>query len=180
MSDNQPETLPSGEEFDSWLMGATLDELEEFIREAPQGLSDRRLPQEFLQDCKARVDARLAAEPESTVLTMSDPHQMRILCWEQIAERFQAEIKFRSGKAAISPQDSNPGKSTDVTAPNERERFVRPILEKKAWSTFQFALEADVDFHTANDYLNGKNKPNRTTRARLAKALEVPVEKLPK
>jgi len=158
MSDNQPETsLESGEEFDSWLMGATLDELEEFVREAPQWLSDRRLPLDFLQDCKARVDARLAAEPEPTVFTMSDPHQMRILRWEKIAERFKAEINFRSRKVAMSPRDSNPGKSTDVKALNERERFVRPILDRKGWSTHQFAVEAEVDFHTANDYLKGNS-----------------------
>jgi len=71
-------------------------------------------------------------------------------------------------------------KAANTREGNERQLFVQPILEKKGWSTHRLAVEAEVDFHTANDYLKNKTMPNRTTRTQLAKALGIPVEQLPK
>lgn len=78
-----------------------------------------------------------------------------------------------------SPRVENNGETANAVE-NARQLFVRPILEKKGWSVHQFAVEAQVDFHTANDYLKGKTKPNRASRAQMAKALGVPVEDLPR
>jgi lambda repressor-like predicted transcriptional regulator len=64
-------------------------------------------------------------------------------------------------------------------ARNAREAFVLPILEEKGWSVHRFSVEAELDFHTVNDYLKEKTKPNRSTRKQLADALGIPVTKLP-
>jgi lambda repressor-like predicted transcriptional regulator len=73
----------------------------------------------------------------------------------------------------------------EATAPKERfrnirEAFIMLILDKKGWSIHRLAVEAQLDFHTVNDYLKGKTRPNRSTRKALADALEVPVENLPR
>jgi lambda repressor-like predicted transcriptional regulator len=66
-------------------------------------------------------------------------------------------------------------------ARNSREAFVFPLLDQKGWSPFQWAMEAGVAWHTAADYLSGKiKKPNRSTRMRLAKAIGVDPNRLPK
>jgi hypothetical protein len=87
-----PET--DGEFFDCWLLEAEPSEFEEFLAEAPKFLKTK--PMEFVRDCKARVDARIAAEPDKKVFSMSGPHEVRLLYWDKIAERFQAEINLRS------------------------------------------------------------------------------------
>jgi hypothetical protein len=63
---------------------------------------------------------------------------------------------------------------------NIRQAFVTPRLEKKGWSPLDWANHATVDFHTANDYLNGTTKPYNSTRSKLANALGVDIEKLPR
>ena len=80
---------------------------------------------------------------------------------------------------ANSAQDVE-SKPTNATAANERESFVQPILDGKGWSIHQLALEAEVDFHTVNDYLKGRTRPNRSTRKHLADALGIAVDRLPK
>jgi hypothetical protein len=70
--------------------------------------------------------------------------------------------------------------STNAAAPgNRREAFLRPILVEKGFSVHDWANEAEVDFHTANDYLKGKSKPYPTTLKKLADALGIEVAKLP-
>jgi ribosome-binding protein aMBF1 (putative translation factor) len=71
-------------------------------------------------------------------------------------------------------------KSTNAAPGNERESFVQPILDEKGWSIHQLAVEAEVDFHTVNDYLKGRTRPNRSTRKHLADALSIAVGRLPK
>jgi hypothetical protein len=70
-------------------------------------------------------------------------------------------------------EQSKPGAS------DTREEILRPILETKGFSVLDWATAADVDFHTANDYLKGKTNPYKSTRKKLADALGVPVEELP-
>jgi len=62
---------------------------------------------------------------------------------------------------------------------NGRESFVRPILNRKGWSIHDWAVKSDVDFHTANNYLNGKTNPFPSTRKKLADALGIRVKNLP-
>jgi len=61
-----------------------------------------------------------------------------------------------------------------------RKAVVEPILEEKGWSILDWANEANVAHATTMDYLQGKTKPYRSTRLKLAKALGVPIEKLPR
>lgn len=79
-------------------------------------------------------------------------------------------------------EDDTPSESAPAAPEyeNERRAFVIPLLEQKGWSALEWAVEAGVDKATANDYLDNKTKPYRSTRLKLAKALGVPVEQLPK
>jgi hypothetical protein len=61
----------------------------------------------------------------------------------------------------------------------ERKSFVLPILDKKGWSILDWAHNSGVDFNTASNYLKGKTKPYKSTRAKLANSLGVEVLKLP-
>ena len=62
---------------------------------------------------------------------------------------------------------------------NTREAFVIPILKKKGLSIHGWASTANVDFHTADNYLKGKSKPYRDTLKKLADSLGVEVANLP-
>jgi hypothetical protein len=70
-------------------------------------------------------------------------------------------------------------KSTNSAPSNTREVFFRPILDKKGFSIHDWAKQASVDFHTANNYLKGKTKPYPATIKKLADALGIEVAKLP-
>jgi ribosome-binding protein aMBF1 (putative translation factor) len=54
-----------------------------------------------------------------------------------------------------------------------------PNLAERGWSIHRLAVEANVDFHTVNDYMKGRTQPNRSTRKQLAEALGIPVQQLP-
>jgi lambda repressor-like predicted transcriptional regulator len=99
---------------------------------------------------------------------------------ESLQDAFQkASIHFRrpDGASVIVPVES----AATVPAPVEsRESFVKAILELKGWSVFEWATEAQVSHATAIDYLHGKTKPHPSTRQKLAKALGVPVQQLPR
>jgi len=73
---------------------------------------------------------------------------------------------------------TDPTESTPATHP--RKIFVDPILEEKGWSVLDWANEAEVAYHTAADYLAGKTTPYSSSRLKLAKALNVSIQRLPK
>jgi len=130
MADEQPETAETlGKVFDDWLIMAPTHEFEEFIAKAPQELST--MPMEFLRDHKARVDARLAAEPVKTVF-MSDPHEIRVRYWHEISERFGAEINWRSGKSAEVGGHSVRSTRGDDPEVAKRRSIVKTNRTKKA------------------------------------------------
>jgi hypothetical protein len=85
---------------------------------------------------------------------------------------------YRIRSAAHEPAGSHPPRDVAASAAR-RQAVVRPILDAKGWSTLDWALEAEVDYNTASDYLNGLTNPHRRTRVRLAKALGIPVQQLP-
>jgi len=66
-----------------------------------------------------------------------------------------------------------------INAPSQRKLVVVPILDAKGWSVLDWANEAEVAYHTANDYLQGTTNPYRSSRLKLAKALGLKVEQLP-
>jgi hypothetical protein len=62
---------------------------------------------------------------------------------------------------------------------NKRRSFVEPILLSKGWSVADWAKHASVSHATAMDYLDEKTDSYPDTRAKLARALNVPIERLP-
>jgi lambda repressor-like predicted transcriptional regulator len=82
------------------------------------------------------------------------------------------EAKTLEAQRSAPEQDAN-------KAPNAREALVMPNLAERGWSIHRLAVEANVDFHTVNDYLKGRTQPNRSTRKQLAEALGIPVQQLP-
>ena len=93
--------------FDRWLLDAPESELQELIDNSPHWFSTQ--PLEVLREYKARVDARLAAEPDKKVFSMSDPHEVRLLYWDKIADRLEAEINYRSLRSVASTSGGNAG-----------------------------------------------------------------------
>jgi|SRR5579863_2635899 len=92
--------------------------------------------------------------------------------WLGLAE----EIAEMSGEPIASNSER---KASNAMAGNTRKAFLKPLLKTNGFSIHGWARAAKVDFHTANDYLNGKTKPNPDTRKQLADALGVKVETLP-
>jgi lambda repressor-like predicted transcriptional regulator len=77
---------------------------------------------------------------------------------------------------ATMPQ-SNPG---EPPSSNPRQAFIVPLLEKKGWSILDWANEASVSHATTQDYLANKTKSFRSTRLKLARALGISIEQLPR
>jgi hypothetical protein len=67
--------------------------------------------------------------------------------------------------AIITPGIGNSGSST-----LDRESHIRPLLDRKGWSTH----------HTVYDYLKGDTDPYPSTRAKMAKSLGIDVTELPR
>ena len=82
------------------------------------------------------------------------------------------------------PTSTRSRTETGQPAPGDRasvrESVVNPILLKKGWSVLKWADKANVDPHTAYGYLAGKTNPYSSTRKKLAGALELDVEDLPR
>jgi ribosome-binding protein aMBF1 (putative translation factor) len=64
--------------------------------------------------------------------------------------------------------------------PRTRKEAVRKILEQKGWSVLDWANAAGVSHATAMDYLQGKTAPYKSSRLKLARALGITVDQLPK
>jgi lambda repressor-like predicted transcriptional regulator len=73
-----------------------------------------------------------------------------------------------------------PLQTPERTAANARQAFVLPLLEKQGWSILDWATEANVSHATTQDYLANKTKPYPSTRRKLADALGVSVQQLPR
>jgi DNA-binding Xre family transcriptional regulator len=97
--------------------------------------------------------------------------RQRIAHWTALALK-----RMREAIAAerVSRSEATPSRET------ERNSFVMPILCEKGWSSLDLAKESEVDFHTVQGYLSGKRKSYSSTLKKLAKALDVSVDDLPK
>jgi len=91
---------------------------------------------------------------------------------KQLLER---ELKLSKLRETLSKAKGEHGPNPS----NERQKFIVPILETKGLSIHDWANQAGVDWHTADNYLSGKARPYRSTRGKLAHALGVKVEDLP-
>ncbi len=67
-----------------------------------------------------------------------------------------------------------------ATSAVSREEALTPILRQQGLTTHGWALQAGVDFHTADDYLKGKTTPYPNTLKNLADALGITVADMPK
>ena len=92
-------------------------------------------------------------------------------------ELVNAELPCEMEPQPAPPRDSLAADATKAGA-GGRAAFAMSIL-KKGWSILDWANEARVDYHTADDYLKGQSNPYQSTRRKLADALGVPVEELP-
>jgi hypothetical protein len=104
--------------FDPWLLEAPEAEFQEFVDQL-HTLSD-----ELLNECKSRIDARLAAEPQTHVFSLGDRHIIREHWWNKISGRLDAELKFRrsvsKGPTKIIGKTSMPGARLDHVAASRR------------------------------------------------------------
>jgi len=78
---------------------------------------------------------------------------------------------------ALRTSASRPGRDAKPT--NKRKSFVLRILKMKGMSIHDWALKSDVDFHTANNYLNDRTNPHPSSRKKLAASLDIEPKKLP-
>jgi len=92
------------------------------------------------------------------------PIEQRVRYW--VNESYKRIIKQHGCDA---PAESSP-----------RRKLIEPILAHKGWSVLDWANEAAVSHATAMDYLDGKTTPYADTRRKLAEALGLAVEQLPK
>jgi lambda repressor-like predicted transcriptional regulator len=101
----------------------------------------------------------------------------------EVANRYEIEARELEHKKARADSTTalsgTGGKPTNAVVSNTREAFLKPILKKTGFSIRAWARKANVDFHTADNYLKGKTKPNPDTLKELADALGVKVEELP-
>jgi hypothetical protein len=104
--------------FDPWLLEATVAEFQEFV-DRLHALSD-----ELLNECKSRIDARLAAEPQTRVFSLGDRRIIREHWWNHISDRLEAELKFRrsvsKGATKTIGKASVPGAKLDHVAASRR------------------------------------------------------------
>jgi hypothetical protein len=98
-----------------------------------------------------------------------------------------ARVELAAGRVFFPTDNSQPesGISDQLLiqsglSPQDRKQLIDPILTRKGWSIHDWAVQSEVDFHTANDYLMGKTNPFRSTRKKLATSLGVAVETLPR
>jgi hypothetical protein len=80
----------------------------------------------------------------------------------------------------LTPSELDEQNPAAVKSGDRRKSVVMPILQEKGWSIHDLAINSTVDFHTANDYINGRTKPYSSTRKKLAESLGIKVQDLPK
>lgn len=97
---------------------------------------------------------------------------------EKLPRIFLAEIADWKGK--LLEREASESASTPETKAMGRRTFIMPLLAEKGWSVFDWATEAEVSHATAMDYLNNKTKPHPSSLRKLAKALGISVEAMPK
>jgi hypothetical protein len=110
------------------------------------------------------------AEMESTTLYLR----------REITDLWQKRAELLGGSTKQA-QEVSVSLLPDVT-PNRgdlRKGALLPILDERGWSIGDWATEADVDYHTVQDYMDGITKPYKSTKLKLAKALDISVKDLP-
>jgi lambda repressor-like predicted transcriptional regulator len=99
---------------------------------------------------------------------------------EWIADLDHARKLAGIGTKSLSPASPQAPTSDIPSEINPRQAFVFPLLEQRGWSLLKWADEALVSHDTVIDYLANRTKPYRSTRLKLAKALGISVQQLPR
>ena len=89
-------------------------------------------------------------------------------------------VRHDGGSALLFPASASQPVSEPQDEAKSRSAFIQPLLEKRGWSILDWATEAEVSHATTQDYLSGKTKPYPSTRLKLAKALGLSVQQLPR
>lgn len=125
----------------------------------------------MLEVIEDRFNGRLVMElqkavDEAHVRLTIEPHvKIKHATHSETSETREAPDRERSNFASRKPM---------------RAKFIKPILEQNGFSIHDWAKKAGVDFHTANNYLRGKTRPFPETRKKLADAIGIKVNQLPK
>jgi lambda repressor-like predicted transcriptional regulator len=87
-------------------------------------------------------------------------------------------MRHQRGLAALARSGTASINAERASAPMTKD-FILKMLDEKGWSIGDWASKANVAYHIAADYLEGKKNPYKSTRAKLANALGIPVNSLP-
>ena len=83
------------------------------------------------------------------------------------------------GSPTTTPKEAAKALRVPEDLATSRRRVVEPRLTALGWSTLDWAMNAKVDYNTANDYLNGLTAPRRDTIKKLADAIGIAPAELP-
>lgn len=163
--------------YDSWLSTYAQDYLNLVassgtVRDWPTGTCP--IPVEFQSTLTERVNY-WKAEARRFLCCYRDEVKKNKLTEQADGKRAEPSPAENSDKTAQGVES----KSASAAPGNAREAFIRPILDKKGFTVHGWANQADVDFHTADNYLKGATKPYPDTLRKLADALGVKLEELP-
>jgi len=120
---------------------------------------------------------------EELTATITRWYESGCLMAESLADALRkASMHFvkPDGSLVLTPQPTSTPVPQEQAETNPRRAFVMPLLEKRGWSILDWANEARVDHATAVNYLDSKRKQYRSTRLKLANALKVSADQLPK
>jgi lambda repressor-like predicted transcriptional regulator len=87
-----------------------------------------------------------------------------------LAETIVGSVGSQSAQA-----EDNPRTNTE----NRHKVAMQALLDKRGWTINDLAVQAGVDFHTADRFVKGSAKSYSSTRKKFADALGVGIEELP-
>lgn len=142
------------------------------------GASEVRLVTHIVSPSLRRCKGACVDERRKTIF---DQHRE----WQRKKVEREAELEHARKLAEIQtksePLPSHQEPIREIpSGMNLRQAFVLPLLEQRGWSVFEWANEASVDHATAIDYLRNIRKPYPSTRVKLANALGITPDQLPK
>jgi len=122
-----------------------------------------------------------------TPVTLEPPlEEVFATAFKQVRESFTGHIPVTLPPKPLPPESGiaielPPSDIQDkASLAHDRESRLRPLLDRKGWSTSDWAVQSGVDFHTVSKYLKGERRPYANTRAKIAKSLGIDVTELPR
>jgi hypothetical protein len=150
-----------------------------------RGFQVRGVPDNLLNQVGDGKTWVVRCMPTAKIPPGQDSADLAWRCLESEDVKVSARPTWENGSLLVAldevsmqplPQLPNSG-STET----KRRSIVDPLIAAKGWSTLQWANEAGVDYHTADNYLKGKTKKLRAdARERLARVLGLTASELPR